>query len=70
MNIFSIASTLENTVYELGAKLAASVEAILEAVTTRLEQLHGTRSWRTSAAATVPADDSLRNNQLHAAPMK
>ncbi len=42
MNIFSIVCTLQNTVYELGVPNSSpplNVEAILEAATTRLEQL-------------------------------
>jgi hypothetical protein len=52
MNIFSIACTLQNTIYELRGKLIPPlhVEAILEAAITRLEQLTRDPSWHTSAA--------------------
>ena len=73
MDIFSIACTLQNTVYELHAKLIPPlhVEAILEAAITRLEQL--TRDPKLAhfgRIATVPANNPLRNNQLHASQMK
>jgi len=73
MDIFSIACTLQNTVYELRAKLIPPLhaEAILEAATTRLEQMtRRSGSGAVGLLAAAPSDNSHRNNQLHAAPVK
>jgi hypothetical protein len=73
MDLFTVALTLVNTLYELRAKLIPPLhaQAIFGAAATRLEDLHDQEVLVNSkqAVATPPAN-SNHTNRLHAVPMK